>query len=92
MYGGFNCCVIVLAESFKSSSFFLCRKEELKPISDSELPGRLKPSAEVCSQDTPSRAPRGVTTRDVMQRRISDHQADLAIRATPPAIPSSTST
>jgi len=35
-----------MAESFKVPAFFLCRKEDLKPISDSELPRRLNPSAE----------------------------------------------
>lgn len=40
----------IMAESFKVSSFFRCRKDDLKPISDSELSRKLNPSAEEFAQ------------------------------------------
>lgn len=71
-----------MAEPFKLSSFLLYRKEDLKPISASELSRRLNPSAEEfapMARRARSAAPPGESLPEKwMQGRFSSHHTGLA--------------
>lgn len=87
--GGFNHCVTVLQDNGGVFQTVFCRKGDLKPISDSELSGRLNPSAAEfarrCAGALQPLSQGGSLVGARLQPGFANHQVDLAIRAAPQA-------